>query len=122
MEERNETWTKGPWEIAPGAEPSVFARVEIGGKSARMFVCSLETTEVDEWPEQRDANARLIAAAPALYTAAVPFDALAKLYELSDEARQWGDDSPVEISVKLGDLRALHAALLLANTGGTENG
>ena len=150
MEERKETWTKGPWEIAPGAEPSVFARVEIGGKSARMFVCSLETTEVDEWPEQRDANARLIAAAPALYEAlsgvefifARPgessvdrFERLAEAFYRDTGLLAPGKDAPAAGGQPDDDVRrerydawidarlsAARSALLLANTGGTENG
>lgn len=64
-------WTPGPWEIdRPGKpEQSVFARVTLSGTMARMFVCSIDTTEVDDHPEQADANARLIAAAPELFEA-----------------------------------------------------
>lgn len=60
--------TPGPWEVT-AAKDHIRAMVTINGHEERLYIASVDTTEVDGYPEQKDANARLIAASPDLFEA-----------------------------------------------------
>ena len=114
MEERNE-FTPGPWKAFDVSEMHDEPRFMVGPRE----FCSIAevragSTEAEETGDVA-ANARLIAAAPALY------EALRELLSGHDNlyVAHFGPNSN-----PLDDIaaKAARSALLLANTGGTENG
>ena len=110
MEESGkEKWTPGPWSVQPNAHdvPCI-----VQGPNYRVAVAHRQENRPNE--ATAAANARLIAAAPALYEALHDLvhgriSDSAKATEATRQRRRdaWENAKP---------------ALLLANTGGTENG
>lgn len=64
---------------------------------------------------EREANARLIAAAPDLLDAGRPFAALA--VDRAADAPEWRDSDTVSVVVTVGQLRAIAAAIRKAEGG-----
>ena len=151
MEERNETaFTPGPWKAFDVSEMHSEPMFMVGPRE----YCSIAevragSTEAEETGDVA-ANARLIAAAPALYEAlsgvefifsrpgedsVERFERLAAAFYRDTGVMMPGKDTPaagdqpdIEESRKKYDawidakVAAARSALLLANTGGTENG
>ncbi len=124
MEERNETWTKGPWTFGREVtyqhgeweidHPGSCSYRHIGAATREHAPIALVTGGLSRAEDVViDANARLIASAPDLYEAAL--QALGVLEMLR------GHELPF-YNQRLKSAEQLRSALLLANTGGTENG
>ena len=131
MEERNETWTKGPWNACFAVAGPI-----LDGNLLGWHITAPEFGSSDPICERRDgfdrsqrtddeerANARLVASAPSLHAA------LTAAVEIIDK---WIEPETMGV-VRSGDgvlghylrdeyLMNFRAALLLANTGETENG
>ncbi len=119
MEESGkEKWTPGPWSVQPNAHdvPCI-----VQGPNYRVAVAHRQENRPNE--ATAAANARLIAAAPSLHAA------LTAAVEIIDK---WIEPETMGV-VRSGDgllghylrdeyLMNFRAALLLANTGETENG
>lgn len=93
--------TPGPWRI--GVSSAVEGRAFDGSWKFVAFPVRGGT------PDQADTNARLIAAAPEMYEAAQPLVA-----EISEYEPSAGEDDDELVSVRLGDLKRLRAALAKA--------
>jgi hypothetical protein len=116
-ESGKEKWTPGPWSVQPNAHdvPCI-----VQGPNYRVAVAHRQENRPNE--ATAAANARLIAAAPALY------EALRRVNGALRVIREHMDSTGKELSpvFDLADADTLldvtKAALLLANTGETENG
>lgn len=117
-------WTPGPWVISTatqGYEACTVHGVERqpteDGLGKTWVYIRPETLIRDgelHWPDEQEqlANARLIAAAPDLYAALEPLDAVAT--DRAVNAPEWRNKDTVGVSLTIGELRAIRAALAKA--------
>jgi len=112
-------WTKGPWAllVEQSYRPEcTVATIEQAGEDLpyRGMIARLQSAEHIDGIDGAEltANAHLLAAAPDLYAALEPLDAVAT--DRAVNAPEWRNKDTVGVSLTIGELRAIRAALAKA--------
>jgi hypothetical protein len=98
------SFTPGPWRVT---DPDKNGQTVVSARDYEVATCWHHC--VGSIEKEAHANAFLIASAPSLYGAALPLAA-----EIAFYAPSAGEDDDEVVEVRLGDLRALAAALAKA--------